>query len=49
MLEDLCSCPCFDFRSSDDTEVDRDSVLLVSSIGGSILHSKKKSHPPPPP
>ncbi|OMO64354.1 Lecithin:cholesterol/phospholipid:diacylglycerol acyltransferase [Corchorus olitorius] len=42
MLGDLCSCPCFDSRSSDDTEVDRDPVLLVSGIGGSILHSKKK-------
>ncbi|CAN6725065.1 unnamed protein product [Malus baccata var. baccata] len=39
-----CFCPCFDFehenRTSSDTEVE--PVLLVSGIGGSILHSKRR-------
>ncbi|CAK9174862.1 unnamed protein product [Ilex paraguariensis] len=38
-------CCCFLGRSSDaiaDSVSDRDPVLLVSGIGGSILHSKKK-------
>ncbi|XP_015875755.2 phospholipase A(1) LCAT3 [Ziziphus jujuba] len=34
--------PCFDDRSSDDSKPDRDPVLLVSGIGGSIMHSKTK-------
>ncbi|GAB4835362.1 Phospholipase A(1) lcat3 [Ancistrocladus abbreviatus] len=35
-------CPCFLGRSSVDDAADRDPVLLVSGIGGSILHSKRK-------
>lgn len=35
-------CPCFGSQSSGDTGPDLDPVLLVSGIGGSILHSKKK-------
>ncbi|CAK7325963.1 unnamed protein product [Dovyalis caffra] len=42
MLQDFTFCPCFGNRSSDDTEPDRDPVLLVSGIAGSILHSKNK-------
>ncbi|XP_039040645.1 phospholipase A(1) LCAT3-like isoform X1 [Hibiscus syriacus] len=42
MLSDLCLCPCFGSQSSGDTGADRDPVLLVSGMGGSILHSKKK-------
>ncbi|XP_075498525.1 phospholipase A(1) LCAT3 [Primulina tabacum] len=38
MLGDFCCCGSSD---TDDT-VDRDPVLLVSGIGGSILHSKRK-------
>lgn len=35
--------PCFGYdRSSDDADVDRDPVLLVSGIAGSILNSKSK-------
>ncbi|KAJ8746828.1 hypothetical protein K2173_003834 [Erythroxylum novogranatense] len=37
------SCPCFGNRSFEATEPDRDPVLLVSGIGGSILHSKSKN------
>ncbi|KAK9292629.1 hypothetical protein L1049_020604 [Liquidambar formosana] len=40
-----CICPCFRSRSSDtvaDEQSDRDPVLLVSGMGGSILHSKRK-------
>ncbi|XP_059628614.1 phospholipase A(1) LCAT3 [Cornus florida] len=39
MIGDCC---CFRGRSSGDDDPDRDPVLLVSGIGGSILHSKKK-------
>ncbi|KAB1203435.1 Phospholipase A(1) LCAT3 [Morella rubra] len=42
MFRGLCSCPCFWDRSSDTLESDLDPVLLVSGMGGSILHSKKK-------
>ncbi|KAG8487219.1 hypothetical protein CXB51_020606 [Gossypium anomalum] len=41
MLRDRL-CPCFGSQSSGDTGPDLDPVLLVSGIGGSILHSKKK-------
>ncbi|KAG9144730.1 hypothetical protein Leryth_022914 [Lithospermum erythrorhizon] len=34
---------CFNSRSSDEEVADRDPVLLVSGIGGSILHSKNKA------
>lgn len=34
--------PCFDNRSSDDSEPDLDPVLLVSGIAGSILNAKTK-------
>ncbi|XP_021673722.2 phospholipase A(1) LCAT3 isoform X3 [Hevea brasiliensis] len=43
MVGDFSFCPCFGSRSAVDTEPDRDPVLLVSGIGGSILHSKTKS------
>ncbi|XVE62141.1 hypothetical protein DITRI_Ditri06bG0095000 [Diplodiscus trichospermus] len=42
MLRDLCICPCFGSRNSDETGADRDPVLLVTGMGGSILHSKRK-------
>ncbi|KAK0593067.1 hypothetical protein LWI29_030249 [Acer saccharum] len=42
MLGDLSFCPCFGKRSSGDPEPDRDPVLLVSGIGGSILNAQKK-------
>ncbi|KAL1322477.1 hypothetical protein HN51_067486 [Arachis hypogaea] len=36
-------CPCFGDRNTDDDEpADRDPVLLVSGMGGSILNSKPK-------
>lgn len=35
-------CPCFGSQISGDTGPGLDPVLLVSGIGGSILHSKKK-------
>ncbi|KZV28393.1 Lecithin:cholesterol acyltransferase 3 [Dorcoceras hygrometricum] len=38
MLRDFCCC----WNSDTDNTVDRDPVLLVSGIGGSILHSKRK-------
>ncbi|XP_057962861.1 phospholipase A(1) LCAT3 [Malania oleifera] len=41
MFGDCCCCSCFRHRNSDDG-ADRDPVLLISGIGGSILHSKKK-------
>ncbi|KAA3468483.1 phospholipase A(1) LCAT3 isoform X1 [Gossypium australe] len=41
MLRDRL-CPCFGSQISGDTGPDLDPVLLVSGIGGSILHSKKK-------
>ncbi|XVF30246.1 hypothetical protein REPUB_Repub16aG0040600 [Reevesia pubescens] len=41
-LGDLCSCPCLGSRSSNETGVELDPVLLVTGIGGSILHSKRK-------
>ncbi|GFP95789.1 phospholipase a(1) lcat3 [Phtheirospermum japonicum] len=42
MLRYYCCC-CHGFRSSDPPDVaDRDPVLLVSGIGGSILNSKRK-------
>ncbi|KAJ6726831.1 LECITHIN-CHOLESTEROL ACYLTRANSFERASE-RELATED [Salix purpurea] len=44
MLQYFSFCPCFGNRSPDDTEPDRDPVLLVSGIAGSILHSKKKKN-----
>ncbi|XP_048424145.1 phospholipase A(1) LCAT3-like isoform X2 [Pyrus x bretschneideri] len=41
-----CFCPCFDFehdnRTSSQTEVEVEPVLLVSGIGGSILHSRRR-------
>ncbi|XP_002514803.2 phospholipase A(1) LCAT3 isoform X1 [Ricinus communis] len=43
MLGDFCICPCFGNHNTDDTEPDRDPVLLVSGIGGCILNSKKKN------
>lgn len=50
MLEDFCLCPCFRSGGSvtngdklgKGEESDRNPVLLVSGMGGSILHSKKK-------
>jgi hypothetical protein len=42
MFGGLFSCPCFGERSSDNSGTDLDPVLLVSGMGGSILHSKKK-------
>ncbi|XP_071922160.1 phospholipase A(1) LCAT3-like isoform X2 [Coffea arabica] len=36
-------CCCFNGQRSDDEPADRDPVLLVSGIAGSILHSKKKN------
>ncbi|XP_030970868.1 phospholipase A(1) LCAT3 isoform X2 [Quercus lobata] len=45
MFGGLCLCPCFgNHRSSDNDKdgPDLDPVLLVSGMGGSILHSKKK-------
>lgn len=41
---DWIPCPCWGTNDDDNAgEVaDRDPVLLVSGIGGSILHSKKK-------
>lgn len=45
MFGGLCPCPCFgNHRSSDNDKdgPDLDPVLLVSGMGGSILHSKKK-------
>ncbi|KAE8009820.1 hypothetical protein FH972_006232 [Carpinus fangiana] len=42
MFGGLCSCPCFGEWSSDNSGTDLDPVLLVSGMGGSILHSKKK-------
>ncbi|KAL3653957.1 Phospholipase A(1) lcat3 [Castilleja foliolosa] len=42
MLRDYCCC-CHGVRSSDSPDIaDRDPVLLVSGIGGSILNSKRK-------
>lgn len=38
-------CPCFGITGDDDDDLGRsnlDPVLLISGIGGSILHSKKK-------
>ncbi|MCI02692.1 phospholipase A(1) LCAT3-like, partial [Trifolium medium] len=36
-------CPCFgDDEGSENPPADRDPVLLVSGMGGSILHSKPK-------
>ncbi|KAM7273423.1 hypothetical protein ACFE04_028087 [Oxalis oulophora] len=44
MLKQSCICPCFDQTTTDELVVaDRDPVLLVSGIGGSILHAKKKT------
>ncbi|CAN6575270.1 unnamed protein product [Malus baccata var. baccata] len=43
-----CFCPCFDFEhdnrtsSQTEVEVEVEPVLLVSGIGGSILHSKRR-------
>ncbi|OAY32237.1 phospholipase A(1) LCAT3 isoform X2 [Manihot esculenta] len=42
MVGGFSFCPCFGSRSSVDTDPDRNPVLLVSGIGGSILHSKNK-------
>ncbi|KAK4385775.1 Phospholipase A(1) LCAT3 [Sesamum angolense] len=42
MLRDYCCC-CYGAPSFDSADIaDRDPVLLVSGIGGSILHSKRK-------
>ncbi|KAK6136347.1 hypothetical protein DH2020_029918 [Rehmannia glutinosa] len=42
MLRDYCCC-CYGVGSSDSADVaDRDPVVLVSGIGGSILNSKRK-------
>ncbi|KAL3523292.1 hypothetical protein ACH5RR_016126 [Cinchona calisaya] len=43
-MPDNSFCCCFHGSSSDDDDVvaDRDPVLLVSGVGGSILHSRKK-------
>ncbi|XAR65807.1 Phospholipase A(1) [Bertholletia excelsa] len=38
----LGGCCCCGGGSSDDTAADRDPVLLVSGVAGSILHSKNK-------
>lgn len=35
-------CPCFGDESSEKPVTDRDPVLLVTGMGGSILHSKPK-------
>ncbi|XP_010549765.1 PREDICTED: phospholipase A(1) LCAT3 [Tarenaya hassleriana] len=46
MLKDWVSCPCWGDHDGDDGEAaDREPVLLVSGIGGSILHSRKKKKP----
>ncbi|XP_008218476.1 PREDICTED: phospholipase A(1) LCAT3 isoform X2 [Prunus mume] len=39
-----CFCPCFDFDDhyNRNAQTELDPVLLVSGIGGSILHSKRK-------
>ncbi|XP_037495058.1 phospholipase A(1) LCAT3 [Jatropha curcas] len=42
MLPDCGFCPCFGSPSTVDSEPERDSILLVSGIGGSILNSKSK-------
>ncbi|KAK4389392.1 Phospholipase A(1) LCAT3 [Sesamum angolense] len=43
MLRDYCCCCCYGAPSFDSADIaDRDPVLLVSGIGGSILNSKKK-------
>jgi hypothetical protein len=43
MLGAFCPCPCFgQDQTSDKAGADLDPVLLVSGMGGSILHSKKK-------
>ncbi|KAL0302913.1 UNVERIFIED_CONTAM: Phospholipase A(1) LCAT3 [Sesamum radiatum] len=42
MLRDYCCC-CYGAPTFDSADIaDRDPVLLVSGIGGSILHSKRK-------
>lgn len=41
-LRDLCVCPCFGSRGSEEAGEDLNPVLLVSGMGGSILHSKRK-------
>ncbi|KAK6289526.1 hypothetical protein POUND7_001067 [Theobroma cacao] len=42
MVGDLRLCPCFGSRGSEEPEMELDPVLLVSGMGGSILHSKRK-------
>ena len=42
-MPDSPFCCCFNGQKSDDEPADRDPVLLVSGIAGSILHSKKKN------
>ncbi|KAM4082789.1 hypothetical protein ACB094_08G007200 [Castanea mollissima] len=45
MFGSLCPCPCFGnhrLSNNDKDGPDLDPVLLVSGMGGSILHSKKK-------
>ncbi|KAL0324392.1 UNVERIFIED_CONTAM: Phospholipase A(1) LCAT3 [Sesamum calycinum] len=43
MLRDYCCCCCYGAPSFDSADIaDRDPVLLVSGIGGSILNSKRK-------
>ncbi|KAI4302071.1 hypothetical protein L6164_035288 [Bauhinia variegata] len=42
MVGGMRFCPCFEGRSYDEVIPDLDPVLLVSGIGGSILHSKPK-------
>ncbi|XP_050207946.1 phospholipase A(1) LCAT3 [Mercurialis annua] len=43
MLRNFSFCPCFGNQTLHDTDLDCDPVLLVSGIGGSILHSKRKN------
>ncbi|KAL9429626.1 hypothetical protein AB3S75_031441 [Citrus x aurantiifolia] len=42
MIGDCSFCPCFGNRSCGQTEPDLDPVLLVSGMGGSVLHAKRK-------
>lgn len=42
MFGDCSFCPCFGNRNCGQTEPDLDPVLLVSGMGGSVLHAKRK-------